>query len=136
MFNRSRLVRLLPLVVAAITVMMLGPDRLEHLQAWQRLALVGGVAVAFILSFALGRRSNNLADPVQNAAFFSYAALFWRTMVIVNICAALVGGVAVVVLRNTVPLRYLILAPIINLILAGLFYRAARSTNRNQSKLA
>ena len=136
MFNGSRLVRLLSLAAAAIALMILGPDRLEH-QAWQRLALVGGVAVAFVLSFALGRRSGNAtADPVQNAALIRYALLFRRVMVIVNLGAALVGVIAVVVLRNTVPVRYLILAPITNLVLAGLFYRAARSANRHHSKLA
>jgi len=49
MFNGSRLVRLLPLAAAAIALMMRGPDRLEHLHSWQRVALVGGVAIAFVL---------------------------------------------------------------------------------------
>lgn len=97
----------------------------------------GGRRGGRLLSFALGKRScNAAADPVQNAALIRYALVLWRIMVTVNICAALVGLIAVVVLRNTVPVRYLILAPLTNLVLAGLFYRAARSANRHHSKSA
>lgn len=48
---------------------------------------------------------------------------------------ARVGIIAVVLLHNALPVRYLILAPIVNLILAGLFYRVARSANLDQSGL-
>jgi hypothetical protein len=125
---------LLPLAVAAIALMTLGPDRLQHLHLWQRLGLVGGVALVFVLSFALGRHSSPAnADLVQNAAIIQYVLIFWRTMAIFNVCAAVVGVIAVVLFRNAFPVRYLMLAPVANLILAGLFYRAARST---KSKLA
>ena len=93
--------------------------------------------MAFDLSFALGRRSSNAnADPVQNAALSRYALVFWPVIVIVSICAALVGVIAVIVLRNAE-----------NQVSdwgqdqvahgnVGLFYRAARSTNRRHNKLA
>ena len=136
MFGKeTRQMRLLPLAVAALVLMMMiGPDKLQHFHLWQRLLLVGGVVVAFVLSVALGRRSSNAdTDPVRNAVLIQYALVFWRVMTISNLCAAVVGVIAVVVLHNAFPVRYLILAPIANLILAGVFYRAARST---KSKLA
>ena len=43
--------------------------------------------------------------------------------------------ITVVLLHNALPVRYLILAPIVNLILARLFYRVARSVNLDQSRL-
>jgi len=135
--NGTRGIRLLPLAVAAIVLMTFGPDKLQHFHLWQRLTLVGGVAGAFVLSILLGRRSGtSKPDPVQNATLMQYAVVFWRVMAIANVCAALVGVIAVVVLHNAFPMRYLVLAPIVNLILAGLFYRAGRSMNRGQSKLA
>jgi hypothetical protein len=43
------------------------------------------------------------------------------------------GIIAVVLLHNALPVRYLILAPIVNLMLAGLLYRVARNANLDQS---
>ena len=132
--NGSRHMRLLPLAVAALVLMMIGPDKLQHFHLWQRLALVGSVVVAFALSIAMGRRSSNAnTDPVRNTVLIQYALVFWRVMTISNLCAAVVGVIAVVVLRNAFHVRYLMLAPLANLMLAAVFYRAARST---KSKLA
>jgi multisubunit Na+/H+ antiporter MnhE subunit len=126
--------RLLPLAVAALVLMMIGPDKLQHFHLWQRLALVGGVVVAFGLSIAIGRRSSNAnTDSVRKVVFIQYALVFWRVMTISSVCAAVVGVIAVVLFRNAFPVRYLILAPIANLILAALFYRAARTV---KSRLA
>jgi peptidoglycan/LPS O-acetylase OafA/YrhL len=132
-----RLIRLLPLAIAAIAMMILGPDRLEHLQTWQRLGLIGGIVVAFVSSIVIGKRSNNAAaDSGQNAGLVRFARALWSVMVITNVCAAVMGIVAVVVLYNVVPVRYLILAPIVNLILAGLFYQAVRRASRDPRRLA
>ena len=136
-YLRRRLIRLLPLAVTAIALLVLGPDRLGHLQAWQRWWLVGGVAVAFISSIALsGQHSRNTtANAFRGPALIRYVQAFWWAMAIFNVCASVVGIITVVLLHNALPVRYLILAPIVNLILAGLFYRVARSVNLDQSRL-
>lgn len=51
-----RLTRLWPLAVAAIPLMVFGPDKLKHLHASQALMLIGGLALAFVSSVALGWR--------------------------------------------------------------------------------
>jgi hypothetical protein len=133
-YLRRRLIRLLPLAVVAIALLMLGPGRLGHLQAWQRWAVVGGIAVAFISSIALGQHSRNAAaDAFRDPALIRYAQAFWWAMAIFNVCASVVGIIAVVLLHNALPVRYLILAPIVNLMLAGLLYRVARNANLDQS---
>jgi hypothetical protein len=116
-----KLIRLSPVVAAAIVFIIIGPDRLQHLQAWERWGLLGMLLVAFTASIAVGTMWRTRTTQVDAAIGVKYARVLWWVLLILNVCAFFAGIVAIVVLRHVAPLRYLIIAPIVNLLLAGMF---------------
>ncbi len=50
-----RLIRLIPLALAAILLILIGPEKLQYLPAWERWGILGCVLLAFVASITLGK---------------------------------------------------------------------------------
>jgi hypothetical protein len=129
-YLKKRLMRLGPLIVLALLVLIIGPEKMERLHGWERWAVFLTFLIAFITPMLLARRSG-LALPTKNmAALEGYVRAFWNSMLIFNLFAFIAGGLAIVIFHNVVPVRYMILAPCANLLLILLVWRILHPRER------
>jgi hypothetical protein len=58
-YSGRRLISLVPIVLAAVLLAIIGPERLQHLQAKERWGILGCLLLAFIASVMLRRYLGN-----------------------------------------------------------------------------
>jgi hypothetical protein len=126
-YSKARFMRLIPLCVLAFVLIFMGRDGLEQLSGKLRWLLVLCVFLALIVPMIVKGQSNGSPSTAKPPAV-RYLRALWKLLLILNILGFIGGIVAVVLLRQTVPIRYMLIAPGVSLILVAVFWRQLMRT--------
>ena len=108
---KRRLAVFVPLLVLVVYG-VLKPDALERFPARGRWAIAAYFLVAVFAPALFSRRNSESGSttPRDTTALMDLARKLWKILLFVEIFGFVAGVVAVLILRNTFPLRYLVLA--------------------------
>jgi hypothetical protein len=120
--GRIMLKRVLILLGPLIAFILYLAVRGNKVPDWTPRAIAAYFILALVVSAVFSHRRSGAATSKYAAVLQSHArTTIWKRMLFFYIYAFLAGSIMVVVLRNTFPLRYLILPLIFNLIFLLLF---------------
>jgi hypothetical protein len=120
--------------VLALFLISIGPSKIGRFSVWARWAIVVYVVLAVVIPALLGMRSvSPSAGSNEMMILRSWVRKFWISMLVLNIGAFVVGAAMVFMLRNIIEVRYVILAPCVNLLFIVLLYWFLYFTKKSRS---
>jgi hypothetical protein len=131
--NQRKLLRIIPLAVIAVMLVAIGgPGKLSQLPALARWGLLVCMVFAFVEPLLPGSRIGGqfLLAP-QTVPLRRYIRIFWKVLLILYICCLVAELVGVVWFYGKVPLKYLLIAPAVTVVLIGVAWRTLKMLQTN-----
>jgi hypothetical protein len=119
-----------------VLLVFIGP-RTDHLPGWARLAIVASIVFVIVFPAVLVRRGDASYEANEvSPALVKCARRGLMYVLVVNVCAFVLNTAMLLVMvivpaLRVVPLRYIVLAPIANLLLSILFAYVLQSWKKS-----